>query len=319
MSNKVVHVAAAAIWNSKRELLIAKRPDDKHQGGLWEFPGGKVEPGEAVIDALSRELHEELGLKLTQAEKLIEVPYHYPDKSVLLDVYSVTGFEGEPWGKEGQPVRWVKLNELEGYEFPAANRPVLDACLLPKKLAVTPYVADYQQLEFSIKRAVQAGAEGVVLRAPILEVDLEYLDKSIEFIQAQMDSLEKDDCFFSVNTSVDMANRLNLSAVHLSAGNLAKLSHRDDFLGRWLGASCHNAEELAEAVSKGVDYVMLSPVQNTKSHPGVRPLGWKAFSELAKSSVVPVFALGGMGKEDLALALENGAQGIAAISAWLEE
>ncbi|WP_415887120.1 Nudix family hydrolase [Neptuniibacter sp. QD37_6] len=319
MANKVVHVAAAAIWNSKHELLIAKRPDDKHQGGLWEFPGGKVESGEAVLDALSRELDEELGIRLTQAEKLIEVPYHYPDKSVLLDVYSITEFEGEPWGKEGQPVRWVKLDELEGYEFPAANKPILDACLLPKAFAITPYLSDLQQLEVSIMRAIKGGAEGVVLRAPLFETDSVALDKAIDFINAQVDAASVRDVFFAVNTTIDIANELALEAVHLSMSNLDKLSHRNEFSGRWLGASCHNADELSEAIAKGVDYIMLSPVQHTQSHPEVEPLGWNAFSELAKSSVVPVFALGGMDKGDLTLAVDNGAQGIAAISAWSEE
>ncbi|WP_415890436.1 Nudix family hydrolase [Neptuniibacter sp. SY11_33] len=318
MANKVVHVAAAAIWNSKRELLIAKRPDDKHQGGLWEFPGGKVETGEAVLDALSRELDEELGIRLTQAEKLIEVPYHYPDKSVLLDVYSITGFEGEPWGKEGQPVRWVKLNDLEKYEFPAANKPILNACLLPKTLAITPYLSDVQQLEASIVQAIRCGAEGVVLRAPLFEAGTVASDKIIDFINAQIDFAAVRNVFFAVNTTVEVANKLAFEAVHLSGSNLDKLSHRDEFAGRWLGASCHNAEELSEAIVKGVDYVMLSPVQHTQSHPEVEPLGWKVFAELAKSSVVPVFALGGMERSDLALSVENGAQGIAAISAWSE-
>lgn len=318
MANKVVHVAAAAIWNSKRELLIAKRPNDKHQGGLWEFPGGKVESGEAVLDALSRELDEELGIRLTQAEKLIEVPYHYPDKSVFLDVYSITGFEGEPWGKEGQPVRWVKLNDLEKYEFPAANKPILNACLLPKTLAITPYLSDVQQLEASIVQAIRCGAEGVVLRAPLFEADTVAPNKIIDFINAQIDFAAVRNVFFAVNTTVEVANKLAFEAVHLSGSNLGKLSHRDEFAGRWLGASCHNAEELSEAIVKGVDYVMLSPVKHTQSHPEVEPLGWKVFAELAKSSVVPVFALGGMERSDIALAVENGAQGIAAISAWSE-
>ena len=318
MANKVVHVAAAAIWNSKRELLIAKRPDDKHQGGLWEFPGGKVEPGETVLDALSRELDEELGIRLTQAEKLIEVPYHYPDKSVLLDVYSITAFEGEPWGKEGQPVSWVKLDELDGYEFPAANKPILDACLLPKSLAITPYLSDLQQLEVSIMRAIKGGAEGVLLRAPLFEADSVALDKAIDFINTQVDAASVRDVFFAVSTTVDIANKMALEAVHLSVSNLEKLNHRDEFTGRWLGTSCHNAEELSEAIAKEVDYVMLSPVQHTQSHPEIEPLGWSAFSKLTKSSSVPVFALGGMEKGDLALAVENGAQGIAAISAWSE-
>ena len=118
---KRVHVAAAVIRGADGRVLIARRPDDKHQGGLWEFPGGKVEEGEVVQAALSRELEEELGIRVSAARPLIQVHHDYPDKHVLLDVWEVSAFTGEPHGAEGQPLAWVAPRDLGQYEFPEAN------------------------------------------------------------------------------------------------------------------------------------------------------------------------------------------------------
>mgnify|MGYP002714153243 CR=1 FL=1 len=122
---KRVHVAAAVIRGADGRVLIAKRPQDKHQGGLWEFPGGKVEEGEAVERALARELEEELGIRVEAARPLIQVHHDYPDKQVLLDVWEVSSFTGEPHGAEGQPLAWVSERQLLEYEFPAANKPIV--------------------------------------------------------------------------------------------------------------------------------------------------------------------------------------------------
>ena len=114
---KRIHVAAAVILDKNDNILIARRPLDKHMGGLWEFPGGKVEPNEKVTDALCRELDEEVGVQPTSFQPLIRIRHDYPDKSVLLDVWTVTAFTGAPHGKEGQPVKWVSQAELSSHEF----------------------------------------------------------------------------------------------------------------------------------------------------------------------------------------------------------
>lgn len=124
-----LHVAAAVIYSPEGAILLARRPEHKHQGGLWEFPGGKVEAGESVLAALARELQEELGISAIEAQPLLQLQHDYPDRSVLLDVYSVTAFQGEPQGCEGQPLAWVTRDRLREYAFPAANQPILD-CLL---------------------------------------------------------------------------------------------------------------------------------------------------------------------------------------------
>lgn len=128
---KRIHVVAAVIYNSDADaILISKRPDHVHQGGLWEFPGGKVDPGEQANQALERELYEELAISVAVASPLMQVSHDYSDKQVLLDIWQVDDFQGQPQGMEGQLWQWVELKTLlaenSQYQFPAANQPILD-------------------------------------------------------------------------------------------------------------------------------------------------------------------------------------------------
>ncbi len=123
----IVHVAVGVILNSAGQIFIAKRADHLHQGGLWEFPGGKVDAGETVQQALSRELREELAIAVTSCSALMEIRHDYGDKSVLLDVWIVDAFEGEAIGNEGQETAWVDVSELRAYEFPQANEAIIAA------------------------------------------------------------------------------------------------------------------------------------------------------------------------------------------------
>lgn len=126
---KRVEVAAGVIYNPQGQILIAKRAVNQHQGGLWEFPGGKIEAAESAQQALARELHEELAIDVTASEPLIRIEHEYSDKSVVLDVWCVTAFNGEARGVEGQPLEWVLPSELQNYDFPAANEPIIEAVL----------------------------------------------------------------------------------------------------------------------------------------------------------------------------------------------
>lgn len=125
---KPIHVVAAIIWNQDQSsLFLAKRPDDKHQGGLWEFPGGKVDEGETSEQALLRELNEEVDIQVTMAAPFSTIRHDYSDKSVVLEFWSVTEFAGTPVGKEGQQTEWVNVTNLADYDFPEANQPVVKA------------------------------------------------------------------------------------------------------------------------------------------------------------------------------------------------
>jgi 8-oxo-dGTP diphosphatase len=125
MTKKIVHVAVGVI-KANNALFICKRPDDKHQGGLWEFPGGKVESGESVFEALKRELHEEVALTIHSSNELMLIEHDYGDKCVKLDVHLVTEFEGNAHGAEGQKSAWVDLDKLDEYNFPAANVEIIN-------------------------------------------------------------------------------------------------------------------------------------------------------------------------------------------------
>ena len=130
--SKTVHVAVAVVVDSDGQVLITQRHKDSHQGGLWEFPGGKVEPGESLAQALSREILEELDIRVVAHSPLIEIAHDYGDKQVLLDVHRVTEFSGIPRPMESQPMRWVPTSSLKDYEFPAANVAIIDALLAAK-------------------------------------------------------------------------------------------------------------------------------------------------------------------------------------------
>ncbi len=123
-----VHVAVGVIRQGRR-VLVARRADDAHQGGLWEFPGGKREGVETIEAALARELDEELGIRVEAAEPMLRIEHDYGDKHVLLDVWRVQRFEGRPEGRQGQPLRWVSLDELASLRFPQANGPIVRALL----------------------------------------------------------------------------------------------------------------------------------------------------------------------------------------------
>lgn len=314
MSNPVLHVVAAVISDQQGRVLIAKRPDDKHQGGLWEFPGGKVEKSETRQRALARELNEEIGITVKSCQPLIQFQYDYPDKSVLLDVWRVNDFSGEAHGREGQDIQWVNPTAFDDYEFPAANRPIITAARLPNCYMVTPE-PDLNNLEsyFSkLEQALKAGIGLVQFRAKKLSSEqLLSVGKKV----VQLCKANQAQCI--ANMSVDNAIAISAHGVHLTSQRLFDYQKRVVAKNMLLVASCHTLDDLKQAQAIDADFVVLSPVKATTSHPEATPLGWNNFAELVKDVAIPVYGLGGMHLDDLDDALNAGAQGIAAIrSLW---
>ncbi|WP_413044180.1 Nudix family hydrolase [Pseudomonas sp. YJ42] len=313
---KRLHVAAGVIRCSDGRVLIARRPLDKHQGGLWEFPGGKVEEGETAEAALARELAEELGIGVTAARPLIQVRHDYPDKQILLDVWEVSAFSGEPHGAEGQPLVWVVPEQLLDYAFPAANRPIIAAARLPDRYLITPDGAAPQQLLDGLARALDAGVRLVQLRAPSLSA------AHYQALAADALALCAGRANLMLKGPLDWADGFPAAGWHLTAEQLRRHAGQGRPIpaGRWLAASCHDAEELAMATELGVDFVTLSPVLPTPTHPDASPLGWSRVSELLQGFNQPAFVLGGMSLAHLPAASQAGAQGVAAIRAlWPAE
>ncbi|QFT55958.1 8-oxo-dGTP diphosphatase MutT [Microbulbifer sp. THAF38] len=125
--SRVIHVAVGIVRRSDGKILIARRPDHLHMGGRWEFPGGKVEAGESVQQALTRELREEVAIEVQQLQPLLKIQHDYAEKTVLLDTWQVTAFTGEAQGREGQETAWVAVKELKNYQFPDANQAIIEA------------------------------------------------------------------------------------------------------------------------------------------------------------------------------------------------
>jgi len=313
----MVHVAAAAIVGADGNLLISRRHDHLHQGGLWEFPGGKVEPGESAPQALCRELQEELGITPTRYAPLITIPYHYPDKHVLLDVWRVDAFEGVPVGREGQPLRWVAVDALRNADFPAANRPIIAALKLPARCVITGEFSSPADLLAKVVTAIGRGAGMVQLRIPgaapaQLSAAAALLYPYCRRAKVPL-IVNGDPC----QLAPDRADGIHLNRHRLQAmARRADDGWREPWQGKWIGASCHDAAELAAAQRLGLDYVSLSPVLPTASHPGAAVLGWPNYAALVKDAALPVYALGGVGAGQLADVRAAGGQGIAAIGAF---
>lgn len=314
---KLVHVAVGVIVNTDGKILIAKRSLSAHQGGLWEFPGGKVDAGETIQQALARELREELAIDVLGSQPLIQIRHHYPDKSVLLDVHKITKFAGEPCGNEGQPVQWVDAHKLNDFEFPAANRPIITAINLSLTYLVTGSFSNQMDFSARLNRALTTGIRLVQLR--IENFDLNHhrslLDTAITSVNDSSASLIVN-CSPSQFGQIVKAYPEFKIGLHLSSHNAAKLDVRPVDKNILLGVSCHNADEIVHAQKIGADYLLLSPVLPTASHPVAAPLGWDSFSALVELANVPVYALGGVGKEHISIAQSCGAQGVAGISAW---
>lgn len=309
---KRVHVAAAVIRDRDQRILIARRADSQHQGGLWEFPGGKLEPGEAPRAALVRELREELGIEVKAARPLIKVAHDYPDKQVLLDVWEVCEFAGEPHGAEGQPLAWVSARQLPGYEFPEANRPIVAAASLPGEYLITPDGLDNGPLLRGIQKAIADGIKLIQLRAPN-GYDPQYRDLAVDAVGLCAGKAQ-----LMLKGPLEWLGDFPAAGWHLTAAQLRKYASKGRPFPRerWLAASCHDAEELALAEQMGVDFVTLSPVQATLTHPEATPLGWEAAGELIAGFKHPAYVLGGVGRAERERAWEIGAQGVAGIRAF---
>ena len=308
----IIHVAVAVIKNSEGQYFIAKRPEDSHQGGLWEFPGGKVENSETVLEALKRELFEEIGIKLVKASPLIQIHHDYEEKSVLLDVFNVDEYSELAFGKEGQEICWVAQSEFSLYDFPTANLPIVNAIQLPDKYMITGKFSDSDDLLSRIHSGIKNGIQLIQFRAPQLKEDVyfKYAKKIFNICKNNKTKL-------LLNTSISQYKKYSAEifshGIHLSSKEFSFYLADDLDKNILVSTSTHNQDEVLLAEEKRVTFIVLSPVNATLTHPDTIPLGWNKFNEITKMAVMPVYALGGMSRELLEEAKKHGAQGIAAI------
>ncbi|NTV69066.1 MAG: Nudix family hydrolase [Azonexaceae bacterium] len=312
---KIVEVAAAVMLRAdSREFLLAQRPEGKVYAGYWEFPGGKVEPGETVREALIRELQEELGITVTACSPWLTRQFTYPHATVRLNFWRVTAWDGEigiTAPLEHSAVDWQETGEAATVApILPANDPILKALALPTTMAITNAETEgtERQLE-RLEEALQAGLRLIQVR-----------DKGwppaqrLWFAEAVCRLAHSHGAQVVINDGEQIARQVGADGIHLSAASLATCTQRPDFT--WVGASCHTATEIARAGELGLDYALLSPVLATPSHPETAGLGWPEFARLLAGNTLPVLALGGMKPELLREAQEHGAHGIALMRGW---
>lgn len=292
-------------------FLLAQRPNGKPYAGYWEFPGGKVEAGETVLHALERELHEELGIEVITAYPWLTHIHAYSHATVRLNFFRITAWQGALHGKENQQLSWQIPASLSVSPILPANTFILRALQLSPVYAISN--AAELGVETFLERlhiALENGLKLVQIREPGLS------HKALRELSLRAINLaHKYGAKVLINRDIELADEIGADGVHLNGVQLAACNSRPNVA--WCAASCHNADELQKANNLGFDFVVLSPVLPTLSHPDAKHLGWQTFSSMAANSAIPVYALGGLRCDDMEQAWLHGAHGIAMLrQAW---
>ena len=306
-----VEVAAAVITRPDGRFLLGQRPAGKVYAGYWEFPGGKIEAGEAPLPALKRELHEELGIEIETAYPWLTRDYDYAHAAVRLRFFRVVKWSGNLRGRESQRFVWQSPDAISVDPLLPANAPILRALRLPPVYAIT-HAAELGPAEL-LRRLEQALARGLRF-LQVREKDMR--EGELRDLAARVIGLaHAHGARVLVNANVQLARELGADGVHLTSAQLKETRRRPEL--RLVGASCHDADELARAHALGADFAVLGPVLPTPTHPGAAGLGWARFAALLKDCPLPVYALGGLGPADLETAWRHGAHGISMMrAAW---
>jgi len=308
---KVTHVAAAILQQPDGKYLLASRPQGKPWAGWWEFPGGKIEANETPEHALIRELKEELGIAATRIQPWLQRRFNYPEthdspaKTVHLHFYFVTEWQGELHPHEGQQLSWQSPTNITVQPILPANTPIMKALALPPVYAITNLAEMGEENYFAaLNTQLKNGLRLIQVREKHLQTPM------LERFSRQIIALAKPyGAKVLLNGDSELAKKIGAHGVHLPSVVFMKLQTKPNDL--MVAASCHYADELAHAEKLDLDFVVLSPVNVTQSHPETGALGWQKFADLIKSIEIPVYALGGMSWDDLPQALCCGARGIA--------
>lgn len=303
---------AGVLVDPAGRVLLAQRPPGKHLAGAWEFPGGKLEPGETAQGGLARELREELGIETGPGEPLTRVPWVYGQKRLLLDARVLRQWEREPLPLEHTALQWADPYTVDLALLAPADRAILQALRLPQCYPITP--ADLPPEAFDacaamLREALARGERLLQLRLPLWP-----RARVRELAAAVLPEAATHGAQLLLNADVEGARALGPGVgVQLKASQLEAWAARPLPWSQPVGASCHDAAELARALAVGADFATLSPVAVTATHPDVAALGWPVFAVLAEAAALPVYALGGMGVADVERARAAGGQGVAGI------
>lgn len=309
----IVHVVVAIIQNSLQEVLVSRRKSDAHLGGLLEFPGGKVEKNEASADALRRELAEELNIQLIKSTPLIQIPYTYSDRKILLDAYLVSEYSGDVTAHEGQKIYWKSIKSLSDDDFPAANYGLIRALKLPKIFPVTPnYSQNPGNFLMKFESVVSKDSINIIqLRSHELE-----LSEYVKLAKQCAALCSNYGVRLIVNNEVNSLNESQAAGIHLTSDKLLSTKKRPLDATKLVGASCHNLIEVEHANMLGLDYIFIGPVIEKNFSENSKTLEWDGFAELSKHSLIPAYAIGGLSETDIDACVSHGGHGIAAIRSF---
>jgi 8-oxo-dGTP diphosphatase len=310
-----MHVVAGVLVDGAGRILIAQRPPGKHLAGLWEFPGGKREAGETSVDALVRELGEELGIAADPLsfEALIRIPWTYGERSMVLEAMRIHAWDGEAQALEATALAWRDPRQIDVAQLAPADRSILAAQRLPAHYPITSPDGTPEHTATALRAALARGERLLQLRLPRQPVAV-----TRRIAASLTDALGRFDATLLLNRDIEGARALGERiGVHLSAVQLRELSDRPLPFAQAVGASCHDAEDLALACRLGCDFATLSPVRPTRTHPDAEPMGWPRFARLAEAASLPVYALGGLGPADVTESRLHAGQGVAGIAAFL--
>jgi 8-oxo-dGTP diphosphatase len=305
VSGGLVRVAAAVVIRADGSVLLAQRPAGKAYAGYWEFPGGKLEAGESPRVALARELVEELGIVVRHAAPWLVQRFVYPHAHVELHFFRVYAWDGEPFGHDGQAFSWQQPGAFTVAPLLPANTAVLRALTLPPVYGIT-LAADVGEAAFVAvaERALRAGLRLVQVR----EKDWPAA-RQRALVDALLERAHAHGARLLLNGDAATARAWGCDGVHWTAAALAAAAERPpDML---CAASCHTAADVALAGRLGLDFAVLGPVRPTPTHPDAPTLGWDGFAREVDGTTLPVYALGGLERADLGVAINHGAHGIA--------
>jgi len=316
MPESITDVAVGVICRPDGQVLLGSRPEDKPWAGWWELPGGKIEPGESVLQALARELQEEIGLKDVQAVPWVTYVHKYPKTTVRLHFCKVTQWSGDPIAQENQQLQWVTVKDaLEREDLLPATYPPLRWLLIPERYWITNIGSPEGLTQFMQKldQAIRSGVRLIQWREPQWQADHDVQSVHAGFIEV-LQVCRQHGVKLMVN-SVHPESWWSLAdGVHLRSNDAMNLTTRPVLPeGHWVGVSTHNPEQLRQARLLQADFTVLGPVLATPSHPDASPIGWEQFRQWASEAGMPVFALGGQSGKTLGMALSCGAHGIAGI------
>ena len=304
----IIKAVVGVLRNKSGQLLLAKRQAQQFMPGFWELPGGKIEANETNESAISRELNEELGIQVTALSLHQTLSQQYPRLQVNLSIYNINSYLNEPRGVEGQQISWVSVQDLHNYKLLPSMQAFISSITLPNKYWITPACTNQSEWMARFEQKLTQGISLIQLRSK------NKLDK--HFIEQINRKCQQNNLKLLLNTIDKSFDEPYCAGWHITTSEMLKLKSRPCSDDKLLGASTHNLDEALKAQAIGANFVVISPVQATTTHPNISPIGWGAAKEVVDKLNIPVYFLGGMRLQDLNKTLKLGAQGIAAVSAF---